>query len=403
MTTSTDQVCPFPFTTSNPFHPPAEHARLRESEPVARVRLPTGHLAWVVTRYADVRQVCSDQRFSKEAITRPGAPRLMPIQRGSKSLVITDPPEHTRLRRIVTREFSARRVETMRPHIEELTERLLDQMAESGPPADLIGALSLPLPITVICEMLGVPPADQEGFQAWTDQMLTIPGSGGAPAEEVRAAAGRLRGYLSGLIAEKLRGSADDLLTALGRAHAEDDRLSEEELFAFAMTLLVAGYHTTTAAITHFVFHLLHEPARYRRLVDDPALIPSAVEELLRFSQIGGGAGTMRIATEDVPIGDVVIREGEVVIPLFNSANRDEDVFPDAGRLDLAREDNPQIGFGHGIHFCLGAQLGRVELQVVLHALVRRFPELRLAVEEGEITWQPGLAFPRPVALPLAW
>ncbi|WP_163507037.1 cytochrome P450 [Fodinicola acaciae] len=398
--TTAKPVMRFPFPATNKFDPPAEHAALRAAEPVGRVALPTGHTAWVVSRYAQVKQVCTDPRFSKEAITRPDAPRLMPIQRGSKSLVITDPPEHTRLRKIVSRAFTSRRIAGMRPHIAELTTALVDRMVGAGPPADLVSSLALPLPVTVICEMLGVPAGDQERFRGWTDAMLTI---AGGPTEELKAAVGSLRAYLAGLIAEKLRGSSDDLLSVLGRAHAEDDRLDREELLAFCMTLLAAGYHTTTAAITHFAYHLLHQPELYRRLVADPALIPSAVEELLRFSQIGGGAGTMRIATEDVELDGVTIRAGEAVIPLFNSANRDEDVFADPQRIDLARTDNPQIAFGHGIHYCLGAQLGRLELQVVLAELTTRLPGLRLAAPTAEISWQAGLAFPRPVALPLAW
>jgi cytochrome P450 len=393
----------FPFPAVNRFDPPPEHAVLRAGEPIAQVELPTGHTAWVVSRYAHVKLVCTDPRFSKEAITRPDAPRLMPIQRGSKSLVISDPPEHTRLRKIVSRAFTSRRIAGMRSHIEDLTAQFLDRMTAAGPPADLVTGLALPLPVTVICEMLGVPAGDQDRFRGWTDKMLTVSGPGAAPPEELKAAVGSLRGYLAGLIAEKLTGAEGDLLTVLGRAHTEEDRLDREELLAFCMTLLAAGYHTTTAAITHFLFHLLYDPSQYQRLVADPSLIPTAVEELLRFSQIGGGAGTMRIATADVDLGGVTIHAGDAVIPLFNSANRDEDVFAEPQEINLARTDNPQIAFGHGIHYCLGAQLGRLELQVVLAALTTRLPGLRLAVDVPDIAWQSGLAFPRPVSLPLAW
>ncbi|MBE1530524.1 cytochrome P450 [Actinomadura algeriensis] len=393
----------FPFRTPNQFHPPCEHAQLRDGEPVARVRLPTGHGAWVATRYADVRRVCTDPRFSKAAVTAPGAPRLIPMQRGSKSLVIMDPPEHTRLRKIVSREFTARRVERLRPHVRELTEGYVDRMLRVGAPADLISALALPLPVTVICEMLGVPPSDRERFQGWTDGMLTIGAPALARADEIKTAAGNLRAYLAELIAAKLAEPSGDLLSTLGRAHADEGRLAEDELLTFGMTLLAAGYHTTTAAITHSVFHLLREPERYASLREDPAAIPAAVEELLRFGQIGGGAGAIRIAVEDVELGGVTVREGEAVIPLFNAANRDPEVFADPDTLDLRREDNPHIGLGHGIHFCLGAPLARLELQVVLEVLVRRLPGLRLAIKEDDITWQEGLAFARPSVLPLDW
>ncbi|WP_067491142.1 cytochrome P450 [Actinomadura hibisca] len=392
----------FPFRPDDPFQPPCEHARLRASDPVAKVVLPTGDHAWVVTRYADVRFVTSDRRFSKEAVTRPGAPRLIPMQRGSKSLVIMDPPEHTRMRKIVSRAFTARRVEGMRAHVRDLTSGFVDEMVEHGPPADLIAHLALPLPVTVICEMLGVPPEDRPRFQDWTDRMLTIGAPALAQADEIKAAVGRLRGYLAELIDAKTAAPADDLLSLLSRAHA-DDGLSEEELLTFGMTLLAAGYHTTTAAITHSVYHLLREPSRYARLREDPSGIPAAVEELLRYGQIGGGAGAIRIAVEDVEVGGTLVRAGEAVIPLFNAANRDPEVFADPEELDLGRTDNPHIALGHGIHYCLGAPLARLELQVVLETLVERTPALRLAIDDADITWRPGLAFARPDALPIAW
>ncbi|GAA2411493.1 cytochrome P450 [Actinomadura vinacea] len=393
----------FPFRTPNQFHPPCEHAELRDTEPVARVQLPTGHAAWVATRYADVRQVCTDRRFSKAAVTEPGAPRLIPLQRGSKSLVIMDPPEHTRLRKIVSRAFTARRVEELRPHVRELTEGYVDRMLDQGPPADLIAHLALPLPVTVICELLGVPAEDRERFQGWTDGMLTIGAPALARADEIKDSVGRLRAYLAELIAARVAEASGDLLGTLGRAHADEGRLTEEELLTFGMTLLAAGYHTTTAAITHSVFHLLRERERYELLRKDPGAIPAAVEELLRFGQIGGGAGAIRIAVEDVELGGVTVRKGEAVIPLFNAANRDPEVFTDPDTLELRREDNPHIGLGHGIHFCLGAPLARLELQVVLEVLVRRLPGLHLVTAEDDISWQAGLAFARPVALPLAW
>jgi cytochrome P450 len=233
--------------------------------------------------------------------------------------------------------------------------------------------------------------------------MLTIGAPALARADEIKASVGKLRAYLAELIAAKRAAPSDDLLGALGRAHADEGRLAEDELLTFGMTLLAAGYHTTTAAITHAVFHLLREPGRYASLRDDPGAIPAAVEELLRFGQIGGGAGAIRIAVEDVELGGVTVREGEAVIPLFNSANRDPEVFADPDTLDLRREANPHIGLGHGIHFCLGAPLARLELQVVLEVLAARLPGLRLAVEEDVITWREGLAFARPEELPVAW
>ncbi len=390
----------FPFRAADPVLPPAEYRKLRAERPVCRVTLPTGDLAWLLLRHEDVRNVLADARFSREAITAPGAPRILPIARGSRSIFVMDPPEHSRLRKLVSRAFSPRRIEALRPRIEDLTHGFLDTMAESGPPADLVASLAQPLPITVICEMLGVPLADVDQFRAWTDIMLGFTPDRQA---EVLAAKDKLSDYLIELIKEKRRHPTEDLLVVLISAQDEGDRLSEEELVAFGYTLLGAGYHATTASIVHSLLTLLRNPARLDELRRDRALLPGAVEELLRLSQAGGGIGALRIATEDVRIGDVVIQAGEAVLPSINAANRDDSVFPDPDEVRLARPRNPHVAFGHGIHHCLGAQLGRIELEVALGSLLARFPDLRLAVTEDELGWSTGLAFSRPDELPLAW
>ncbi|WP_410663294.1 cytochrome P450 [Amycolatopsis sp. lyj-84] len=390
----------FPFRAADPVLPPAEYRKLRAERPVCRVTLPTGDLAWLLLRHEDVRNVLADARFSREAITAPGAPRILPIARGSRSIFVMDPPEHSRLRKLVSRAFSPRRIEALRPRIEDLTNGFLDTMADSGPPADLVASLAQPLPITVICEMLGVPLADVGQFRAWTDIMLGFTPDRQA---EVLAAKDNLSDYLSELIKEKRRHPTEDLLMVLISAQDEGDRLSEEELVAFGYTLLGAGYHATTASIVHSLLTLLRNPARLDELRRDPALLPGAVEELLRLSQAGGGIGALRIATEDVRIGDVVIQAGEAVLPSINAANRDDSVFPDPDEVRLSRPRNPHVAFGHGIHHCLGAQLGRIELEVTLGSLLERFPDVRLAVTEDELGWSKGLAFSRPDELPLAW
>ncbi len=390
----------FPFRAADPVLPPAEYRKLRAERPVCRVTLPTGDLAWLLLRHEDVRNVLADARFSREAITAPGAPRILPIARGSRSIFVMDPPEHSRLRKLVSRAFSPRRIEALRPRIEDLTNGFLDTMAASGPPADLVASLAQPLPITVICEMLGVPLADVGQFRAWTDIML---GFSPDRQAEVLAAKDKLSGYLIELIKEKRRHPTEDLLMVLISAQDEGDRLSEEELVAFGYTLLGAGYHATTASIVHSLLTLLRNPARLDELRRDRALLPGAVEELLRLSQAGGGIGALRIATEDVRVGDVVIQAGEAVLPSINAANRDDSVFPDPDEVRLSRPRNPHVAFGHGIHHCLGAQLGRIELEVALGSLLARFPDLRLAVTEDELGWSKGLAFSRPDELPLAW
>ncbi|MEU8618709.1 cytochrome P450 [Streptomyces sp. NPDC048623] len=391
----------FPLPVPDPLEPAPAYAELRGTEPVAPVTLPTGHRAWLVTRYELVRQVLADPRFSKAALTEPDAPRLLPVAKGSKSLFTMDPPEHTRLRKLVARAFTARHIERMRPHVQEITGRLLDTMAAGGAPADLIAHLAQPLPITVICELLGVPLADQDRFRVWSDVMLSI--SAHSPDAVMEARRG-LNGYLGELIAAKAKEPADDLLTHLIEAREEDgDRLSEEELLAFGHTLLVAGYHATTGELVGALITLLRDPELWARLVADRSLVPGAVEELLRFSVAGGGAGAMRIAKEDIELGGVVIPKGDAVLPAITSANRDEEVFESPERVDLARQNNPHLTFGHGLHHCLGAQLGRMELQLSLEGLLDRFPGLRLAVPTGELRWVAGMAFRRPAELPVAW
>ena len=393
-------VRPFPFATKDPVEPPVEYAMLLEDEPVARVTIPTGDQVWLVTKHEDVRRVLSDQRFSREAITAPGAPRLLPIAQGSKSIFVMDPPAHTRLRCLVSKAFAPRRIEQLRESIEQLANDMVDRMIAGGSPADLIAGIAAPLPITVICRLLGVPYADVDQFREWTDIMLSYDR---ARAHEVLAARDSINRYLTRLIEAKRAEPTDDLLMVLINATEDGDRLSDEELLAFGYTLLGAGYHATTAGLVHALLILQRNPDQLTRLRAEPTLLPTAVEELLRRSQAGGGLGALRVATEDVEIRGGRIRAGDAVLPLINAANRDGSVFADPDELRLDRKPNPHVSFGHGIHHCLGAQLGRLELQIVLGTLLRKLPRLRLAVGETELVWSSGLAFSRPAELPVAW
>jgi cytochrome P450 len=403
MTEAVTALPAFPFRVRTPGEALDEYSKLRGRAAVTRVRLPGGHVGWLVLRHAEVRTVLTDLRVSKEAMTRPDAPRLIPVHRGSRSLVNLDPPDHTRLRKLASREFTQRRVDTLRPRIEEITAGLVDAMTSGAQTtADAVTALALPLPITVICELLGVEPAEQAQFRQWGDKVLTV-GGPGADADAAREAAGALMGYLTGLIERKRARPGEDLLTRLLQAQEDGDSLDDGELRTLAMTVLIAGYHTTVSAVSHLLVHLLEDPARYRSIVDDPGLIGTAVEEALRYSQVAGGFGSMRIALEDVELGGVTIRAGEPVIPLINSANRDESVFAAADELRLDRTDNPHLAFGAGIHFCLGAALARLELRVLLETLVARRIPLALGVPVDELRWHLATAFPRPAELPIRW
>ncbi|GAA0526064.1 cytochrome P450 [Paractinoplanes ferrugineus] len=397
---TTAEVLSFPFRSGDPLQPPAEYARLRAEGPLTRVTLPTGDPAWLVTRHAEVRAVLSDARFSREAITAPGAPRLLPIAQGSKSIFVMDPPEHTRLRRLVSRAFSTRRIAALRPRVQQLTDDLLDAMAGGPQPADLMTGLAQPLPITVICEMLGVPYADVAQFRAWTDIMLSFDAN---RRDEVLAARNHLNDYLTELIEQKRRNPTEDLLMVLIGAREEGDGLSQEELLAFGYTLLGAGYHATTSGIAHSVLMLLRAPAQWERLRADRSLVPSAVEELLRLSQAGGGLGALRIALADVEVGGVLVRAGEAILPSINAANRDPEAFAEPDVLDVSRKPNLHVAFGYGIHHCLGAQLGRMELEIALGGLLDRMPKLALAGSESELHWSAGVAFSRPAELPVTW
>jgi cytochrome P450 len=249
--------------------------------------------------------------------------------------------------------------------------------------------------------MLGVPYADVDRFRDWTDIMLSY---AKGRRDEVLAARDALNAYLTQLIEDKRKKPADDLLTVLIAAADDDgDRLDDEELLAFGYTLLGAGYHATTAGLAHAVLTLLRTPEKLAELVAHPELLPPVVEELLRRSQAGGGLGALRIAVEDVEIAGVQISAGDAVLPLINAANRDPAVFEDPEGLRLERRPNPHLSFGHGIHHCLGAQLGRLELEVALGTLLREMPGLRLAVDEADLPWSSGLAFSRPQTLPVLW
>lgn len=261
----------FPFTPADPLDPPERYAALLRDEPVAQVAIPTGDLVWLVSRHEDVRRVLADRRFSRQAITAPGAPRLLPLAEGSKSIFVMDPPEHSRLRRLVSGAFSPARIRALGTEVRALADDLVAAMRTSGPPADLVAGLAQPLPITVICRLLGVPYEDVEQFRAWTDVMLSYDRG---RREEVVAARGALSGYLTRLIDAKRAAPTDDVLMDLINAADDGDRLDDEELLAFGYTLLGAGYHATTSGLVHAVLTLLRRPADLERLRKEPELLP---------------------------------------------------------------------------------------------------------------------------------
>jgi cytochrome P450 len=377
-------------------------AQLRAERPVAEIATPTGHPAWVATGYAEVRQVLIDPRFSRAAAAQSNVPKTTLQRLATDSILGMDPPEHTRLRKLVARAFTARRVEELRPRVAQLVDELLVAMRPLPRPVDLVEHFSLPLPVQVICELLGVPAADRHTFHAWSDTLL---GAFRQSPDAMQDALSGLSGYLANLIAEKRARPTDDLLTALVAARDEEDRLSEHELVMLGLALLVAGHETTANQINMFLLALLRHPDQLARLRAEPELMPRAVEELLRFVQLGNSttAGMPRVATEELELGGVRLPAGAVVMTASNAANRDPVAFSDPDRLDLSRDASAHLAFGAGVHHCLGAPLARVELQEALRGLLRHMPEVRVVVPESELRFKQGMTLRSLEELPVTW
>lgn len=397
-----EQLRSFPLGHADGLDPLPELAELRRHEPVVRVRTPGGGTAWLVTRHADVRRVLADPRFSRSRAARGKGPggRTTALP---DSILATDPPDHSRLRRLVAPALTVRRSEAMRRDIARLANDLLTRMTQApdvaetaeGPGADLVPRFSRPLPLTVICDLLGTPRVDADLLDAWDGTLR----SATAKNAEVTSAVDEMTVHLTRLIAAKRAHPADDMLSTLISARDDGDRLSEGELVSFCVVLLAGGYGTTANRLAGIIHLLLERPERYALLCRESDRVPSAVEELLRYAQAAMGAN-VRVATESVQVGDVTVGEGESVIALMASANHDEDVYPDPGLLDLTRAAPSHLAFGHGAHFCVGAQLARVQLQEALTALTRRLPGLRAA---GPPRWRTGQLTRAPHTLPVTW
>lgn len=400
MPTQSEQLT-FPFAAPSGAEFPPEFARLRDEEPVTRVVLPTGDQAWLVTRYADVRKVLSDARFSRAAAEAPDAPRLGKTSPGPQTILGMDPPEHTRLRRLVSQAFTARRIEELRPRTEQLANELMHAVGVAPRPVDLMATYALVLPIKVIFELLGVPYEDGDRLHSWTDVIFSL---GGYSAEEVAEARGKLRDYLGEMIAERRREPTDDLLGVLVTARDEGQKLDESELVEFALILLTVGHMSTASTLTSSLYTLLRQPGALARLHESPELVPSAVEELLRYNPFALTGTQLRVALTDVELGGATIAAGDGVIATVAAANRDAAVFDRPDELDLGREDNPHLAFGYGVHHCLGAQLARMELQVALTTVIRRLPPtLHIAVPDEWLNWKVGLTARSLVSLPVDW
>jgi cytochrome P450 len=371
--------------------PYALYTRLRVEEPVARAVTPVGMPVWLVTRYDDVREALADPRLAKDAdgFARvldskplPSGSRVAFTQELNQHMLSTDPPDHTRLRKLVSRAFTVRAIAALRPRIEAIAGRLADRMAAGPAEVDLLDAFAFPLPMGVICELLGVPDAERTSFRRWSNTMLTSDGA----VDERTAAGMAMAVYLTDLVAQKRAHPSDDVLSAIVAASEDADRLSADETVSMAFLLLVAGHETTVNLIGNGVLALLRRPDRLAELRADPDLVPAAVEEFLRFDGPVHLA-TFRHTTAPVEMGGTTIPAGEVVLVSLASANRDPEHYADPDELDLHREAG-HLAFGHGIHHCLGAPLARLEGEVAFRTLLDRFPDLALAVDPAELTWR---------------
>ena len=384
-----------PTFKANPY---PTYAGLRSDAPVYRAELPDGRGVWLVTRYDDVVAVLKDERFAKDwrsAMTPEQLAQIPPIPEVmkplSENMLDKDPPDHERLRRLVSKAFTPRLIERMRPRVQEIADALLDAVEDKGE-MDLIDDYAFPLPITVIAELLGVPAEDRNRFREWSNAAV----SGDTTQEYLEKVLlpymEAFVGYLRAMFEEKRKNPKDDLISALVLAEEAGDKLSEDELLAMVFLLLVAGHETTVNLIGNGTLALLQHPDQLQKLRDDPSpsLIKPAVEELLRYDG-PVETSTERFAREDVTIGDTLIPKGEMVMVVIAAADHDPERFPEPDTLDIARVDNKHLAFGKGIHHCLGAPLGRMEGQIALGTLLRRMPDLRLKDSPDSLTWRPGL------------
>ncbi|WP_225825342.1 cytochrome P450 [Streptomyces naphthomycinicus] len=351
-----------------------------DTTPIRWVRMPNGAGCWAVSDYRLARQVLADPRFSRAAALAPDVARVASIDPSPDSIISLDGTAHARLRRIVAGAFTERRVTALRPVIEDRVRELLDELAAGDQPADLVAGLAAPLPLSVLCHMLGIPVTDQESFREWVPVLFDLDGAG----PENRARAFRITHYMAKLIGQKRREPGDDLISALIQAADTEGRLTNRELVTLSLSLLMAGYDSTADQITLAFLGLLHDPARADALRADPGLVPAEVEELLQTNS-SAPLSFSRAVTEPVRVADVTIRPGEPVLVFLLGANR-------GLRRSEGTPAGAHLAFGHGVHRCLGAPLARLQLATVIRLTLDRFPRLELAEDVDGLHWKPAAA-----------
>lgn len=390
---------PLPSTRTCPFDPPPEYKRLRAEQPITRVRTPRGDVAWLVTRFEDTRAILADRRFSSDP-RQPGYPSYVTgnVPPPPGFFMQMDAPDHTRLRSLVTREFMARHVELLLPKIQGIVDRMVDRLLEQPQPVDLVKAFALPTASAVICELLGVPFEDAPFVQSRTDGVLDR----SRTAAESEASAIELMGYFDRMVTAKEKAPGDDILGRLISDKSRSENLSHQELVGIAALLMLGGYDTMAQVIGLGTVTLLQHPDQLADFMRDAALAEKLVDELVRYLTVNH-AGLPRAVTADVEIGGQQFRAGEGVIIMLSSANRDEEAFENPDAFDIHRDCRNHVGFGHGLHKCIGAAFARAELQIVFRTLFQRIPTLRAAAPIEELPFRHEMVLYGLKALPVTW
>ena len=388
-----------PFDRPSLFDPAPLLMRLQAERPVLRVRTPVGDEGWLVTGYERVRDLLGDDRLGRAHPDPDHAPRYSRAAIGGGPLgnYETERADHARLRRLLTRNFMVKRMNALRPAIQALVDDLLDQLATRTPPVDLHAALSMPLPVLVICELLGVPYEDRDDFRRWSDDVTNM-------SDPHRAASGfeGLFRYMHGHVARRHQEPGEDVISDLVNASNPEDKTTDDEIADLGAGLLFAGHETTMGRLDIGALLLLTHPEQRRLVERDPDAVDAAVEEILRFGGIGP-ATQIRYARADIELEGTTIRPGDLVLLAMGAANRDEKAFPNPDDFDVQRTQNHHVTFGHGNHFCLGAGLARIELRTGLGTLFRRFPTLELAVPLSEVRLRVDSVAEGIEALPVTW
>jgi cytochrome P450 len=392
-------VPPLPMKRTCPFDPPPEYTQLRVEHPISQVRTPRGDLAWLVTRHQDIRTILVDKRFSSDPLA-PGYPSYLSgdVAPPPGFFMQMDAPVHTRLRDLVIHEFKAGFVDSLRPRMQSIVDKMIDDMLQMPPPVDFVSVMALPTASLIICDLLGIPYEDSPFIQNRTDTVLDR----SRPPEESQMAAYELMMYFDRIITAKEQTPSDDLLGRLLADPANRAVASHQEFVGIAALLLLGGYDTMAQVMGLGVLTLLQHPDQLQTFMQDPSLCESMIDELVRYLSVNH-AGLPRAATADVEVGGQLIRAGEGVLLMLNSGNRDETVYPNPDRFDMHRKVSNHVGFGHGLHKCIGAAFARAELQIAFASLFRRIPSLRLATDFNDLSFRDEMVLYGMKKFPVTW